>query len=85
LVWNVADGWEPICKFLNVPIPEKPIPKANQTNDVGFLSNWYRSRLTKSGKKSFTKYAITALLSVIFVYSLFFVILLTLAYFVFSY
>ena len=21
LVWNLKDGWEPLCKFLNKPIP----------------------------------------------------------------
>jgi hypothetical protein len=26
LVFNVADGWEPLCKFLEVPVPETPFP-----------------------------------------------------------
>lgn len=29
LVWNVKDGWEPICKALNVPIPDEPFPITN--------------------------------------------------------
>ncbi len=29
LVYNVADGWEPLCKFLNVPVPTTPFPKSN--------------------------------------------------------
>jgi hypothetical protein len=29
LVYNVADGWEPLCKFLNVPVPSTPFPKSN--------------------------------------------------------
>jgi len=26
LIWNVKDGWEPLCKFLNKDIPKIPIP-----------------------------------------------------------
>jgi hypothetical protein len=26
LVFNVADGWEPLCQFLGVPIPDEPFP-----------------------------------------------------------
>ena len=29
VVWNAADGWEPLCKALNVPIPNEPFPKSN--------------------------------------------------------
>ncbi|KAE8440934.1 hypothetical protein EG329_006173 [Mollisiaceae sp. DMI_Dod_QoI] len=27
--FNVKDGWEPLCKILNVPIPDEPFPHAN--------------------------------------------------------
>jgi hypothetical protein len=30
LIWNVKDGWAPLCKFLNVPIPSKPFPHFNE-------------------------------------------------------
>ena len=26
LVWNIKDGWEPLCKFLDKPVPDSPIP-----------------------------------------------------------
>ena len=26
LVWNIKDGWEPLCKFLGKPVPDAPIP-----------------------------------------------------------
>ena len=26
-----GDGWEPLCRFLNVPIPDKPFPWKNRT------------------------------------------------------
>ena len=29
LVWDVADGWEPLCEFLDVPVPAEPLPHAN--------------------------------------------------------
>jgi hypothetical protein len=32
LVWNVADGWAPLCAFLDVPVPAGPIPHENTTD-----------------------------------------------------
>ena len=29
LVWEVSDGWEPLCAFLDVPVPDQPLPHAN--------------------------------------------------------
>lgn len=29
LVFEVADGWEPLCKFLGVPVPDSPFPRSN--------------------------------------------------------
>jgi hypothetical protein len=29
LVWEVTDGWEPLCAFLGVPVPDQPLPHAN--------------------------------------------------------
>jgi len=29
LVWEVSDGWEPLCGFLGVPVPDEPLPHAN--------------------------------------------------------
>jgi hypothetical protein len=29
LVWEVTDGWEPLCAFLDVPVPDQPLPHAN--------------------------------------------------------
>ncbi len=29
LVWRVTDGWAPLCRFLEVPVPEEPLPHAN--------------------------------------------------------
>ena len=29
LEYDVRQGWEPLCKFLGVPIPEQPFPHLN--------------------------------------------------------
>jgi hypothetical protein len=33
LVYDVAEGWEPLCGFLGVPIPGEPFPHANTSAD----------------------------------------------------
>ena len=34
LVFQVDQGWAPLCKFLNVPIPDVPFPRTNDTASV---------------------------------------------------
>lgn len=29
LEMDLADGWQPLCKFLDKPIPDEPFPRAN--------------------------------------------------------
>lgn len=31
LVFDVKDGWEPLCAFLGVPVPATPFPRENST------------------------------------------------------
>jgi hypothetical protein len=33
LVFDVADGWDPLCRFLNVPVPDMPFPHRNLKQD----------------------------------------------------
>ncbi len=33
LVFEVGQGWEPICTFLNKPIPAEPFPNVNDTKE----------------------------------------------------
>jgi hypothetical protein len=33
LVWEVGEGWEPLCEFLEVPVPEGPLPHANDRGE----------------------------------------------------
>jgi Sulfotransferase domain len=31
LEWKPADGWEPLCRFFEVPVPQAPIPHVNDS------------------------------------------------------
>lgn len=31
LVFDVAQGWEPLCTFLEVPVPDQPFPRRNDS------------------------------------------------------
>ena len=33
LVYEPGDGWEPLCKLLDVPVPDEPFPHVNSTED----------------------------------------------------
>jgi hypothetical protein len=33
LVYDVAEGWEPLCRFLGVPVPDTPFPRTNSTEE----------------------------------------------------
>ena len=33
LVYDPADGWEPLCRFLGRPIPAEPFPRVNSTEE----------------------------------------------------
>ncbi|CVL07445.1 uncharacterized protein FPRN_13663 [Fusarium proliferatum] len=32
LEWNVEDGWEPLCKFLDKTVPDEPFPHVNKAS-----------------------------------------------------
>jgi Sulfotransferase domain len=36
LVFDVAEGWQPLCRFLDVPVPVTPFPRLNSTEE------WWR-------------------------------------------
>jgi hypothetical protein len=33
LVWNPKEGWEPLCEFLEMDVPEQPLPHVNDTEN----------------------------------------------------
>ncbi|PAA67447.1 hypothetical protein BOX15_Mlig001041g1, partial [Macrostomum lignano] len=43
LVFRVSDGWEPLCNFLELPVPDVPFPNVNDTAEfqkkaIGFYT-----------------------------------------------
>lgn len=46
LIYNIKQGWEPLCKFLNVPLPEDtPFPRVNDRKEM----NGKMNELTRIG------------------------------------
>lgn len=33
LVWEIGDGWEPLCEFLELPVPDMPFPHINDSTE----------------------------------------------------
>jgi hypothetical protein len=53
LVWNPSEGWEPLCDFLEVPVPAEPLPRLNDTlsfregiigGALDVLGDWWTAR-----------------------------------------
>ncbi len=51
LVWQVTEGWEPLCEFLEVPVPAVELPHANDAETfrgrvvdaaLGALNAWHQ-------------------------------------------
>ena len=40
LIWNLKEGWAPLCAFLDKPTPDGPIPHDNRTGDPKFMKEW---------------------------------------------
>ena len=56
LVWSPGDGWEPLCEFLDVPVPPVPVPWVNDSSAfadmlngaaIGSLVKWQEERTVK--------------------------------------
>ncbi len=39
LVFHPKEGWEPLCNFLGVPVPDAPFPKVNSRDELGGKSD----------------------------------------------
>ena len=37
LVYDVAQGWEPLCRFLGVPVPDAPFPRTNSREEMAAM------------------------------------------------
>ena len=45
LVFEAKQGWEPLCAFLDVPVPDQPYPRTNTTED-------FQSAMRTGGRSS---------------------------------
>ena len=60
LIWNVKDGWEPLCEFLKFPVPQKPISHHDVIHsNTGVFSKVYCA-VYGVWKKSIDFYKLTA-------------------------
>jgi hypothetical protein len=48
LVFDVKDGWHPLCAFLGVPVPDRPIPYLNDRDSYAENGREYRQRALRS-------------------------------------
>ena len=56
LIWNVKDGWKPLCSFLGKQIPDGPIPHENKTGDIEYIQNYvYKQKMYAVGMKNALK------------------------------
>lgn len=39
LEYKLSDGWEPLCEFFNVPVPDEPFPHINEGKDFRAICN----------------------------------------------
>jgi hypothetical protein len=53
LVWDPAEGWEPLCEFLEVDVPAEPLPHVNDTlsfregiigDAIAVVNQWWQER-----------------------------------------
>jgi len=53
LIYRFGDGWEPLCKFLDLPVPKQPFPWSNRaasviyelSNHPDYIATWKRQFL----------------------------------------
>ena len=68
LVFDVKEGWEPLCKFLEKDIPDKPFPWRN-IGGKGYLTKQY---INKFETQAYKEMLFALVLAVIFFCTLFF-------------
>lgn len=57
LVWNLKDGWEPLCNFLGKPVPQIPIPHDNKTGDTKWAEDYlFGTTIFNDAKNYFVNY-----------------------------
>ena len=52
LEWTAADGWDPICERLGLPVPDEPFPVTNTTERLPRACSACRpSRAERTGER----------------------------------
>ena len=52
---RLEDGWEPLCKFLDKPVPETPFPKVNGVEVQRKLASEYVNKKLATAAVGFLK------------------------------
>jgi hypothetical protein len=47
LVFDVREGWAPLCRFLEVPVPDEPFPRLNDTATTQAMIRMMRESVRK--------------------------------------
>jgi hypothetical protein len=47
LVFDVREGWAPLCRFLEVPVPSEPFPRLNDTASTQAMIQMMRESIAK--------------------------------------
>ena len=46
--FDVKDGWEPLCKILNMPIPDQPFPHAHDAATIKKeMEGWVKTAIRR--------------------------------------
>ena len=48
LEFEVREGWAPLCRFLDVPIPDEPFPRLNDTATTQAMIRMMNESMRKS-------------------------------------
>ncbi|MCA9869845.1 MAG: sulfotransferase family protein [Anaerolineae bacterium] len=48
LQFNVTEGWQPLCQFLDKPVPDEPFPKSNMRDDFLASAPEWAKEITRS-------------------------------------
>jgi hypothetical protein len=67
LTYNTKEGWEPLCKFLELPVPDVEFPHVNKTAEHRAIFGTARRAVVLSLLKRFLS---TGLLSIVAVWTL---------------
>ena len=72
LIWNVKQGWEPLCKFLNVPVPQEPLPRKNTKGELfhDYSKTPFVGKIIQVTKINFLKIGVVLLLLSTLIYYL---------------